>query len=92
MSGQPRRGHGQRRSPAFLLKCIERSEINIHRLARLPDGVGTAVVEATIGAIDDRTETPILCLPWRGATARDRTSDDVDQQGVREWLANDGNG
>ncbi|PBC35872.1 hypothetical protein CJ178_30980 [Rhodococcus sp. ACPA4] len=92
MSGQPRRGRGQRRSPAFLLMCIERTEINLHRLARLPDGVDTGAVEATIGAIDDRTETPVLRVPWRGATARDRTSDDVDQQGVRERLANDRNG
>ncbi|PBC35932.1 hypothetical protein CJ178_31360 [Rhodococcus sp. ACPA4] len=92
MGGQPRRGRGQRLSPAFLLMCIERSEINIHRLASLPDGVDTGAVEATIGAMPDRTETPILRVPWRGATARDRTPEDVDQQGVRERLANDRNG
>ncbi len=57
--------------------------------ASLPDGVDTAAAEATIAAIHDRTETPILRVPWRGTTDRDRTPDEVDQQGLRERISND---
>lgn len=58
-------------------------------LASLPDGVDTAAAEAIIAAIHDRTETPILRVPWRGTTDRDRTPDEVDQQGLQARIFND---